>query len=263
MSMASYDRPAAFRIGRVFGDTFSVLGRNLGLCFGLAVIFSGIPSFLYQLWSQGQVEATLTAAEGGVPPQFDPGSIGTGLGAFLIYMVLASILQSALVRATIEDLNGKQPTFSDSISRAIAVLLPIIGLSILVYLGLMIGFMLLVIPGIYLMLRWSVAIPVLVQERRGVLDSMSRSATLTKGNRWRILGLIVIFYVALIVLQLAVTLVVGVAATLTGGLIGAVLFALVSALSTILISIAVAVTYVELRYVKEGADVKELAEIFA
>ncbi len=58
MSMASYDRPAAFRIGRVFGDTFSVLGRNLGLCIGLAVIFSGIPSFLYQLWTQGQVEAT-------------------------------------------------------------------------------------------------------------------------------------------------------------------------------------------------------------
>ncbi len=37
--------------------------------------------------------------------------------------------------------------------------------------------MLLIIPGIYLLLRWSVAIPVLVQERRGVLDSMSRSAT--------------------------------------------------------------------------------------
>jgi uncharacterized membrane protein len=263
MTAVSFDRSASFRIGRVFGDTFGVLGRNFGLCVGLAVVFSGIPSFFYQLWTQRKVESAFTAVEGGAPAEFDPSSIFAGVGVFLVYMVLASLLQAALVRATIEDLNGQQPTFGDSISRAISVLLPIIGLSILVYLGVMIGFILLIIPGIYLVLRWSVAVPVLVQERRGIMDSMSRSAILTKGNRWRILGLMVIFYIALIVLQMVVALVVGIAAMLTGGLIGAALFAMVSALSTILISIALAVTYVELRYVKEGADVKELAEIFA
>ena len=160
MTMASFDRPAAFRIGRVFGDTFSVLGRNLLLCIGLAAIFSGIPTFLYQLWTLNEVQSAVTAGEAGVPPAFDPSAIVVGLGAFLIYLVFASILQAALVRATIEDLNGQQPTFADSLSRAVAVLLPIIGLSILIYLGMALGFMLLIVPGIILFLRWSVAIPV-------------------------------------------------------------------------------------------------------
>ena len=35
------------------------------------------------------------------------------------------------------------------------------------------GFMLLIVPGIILWLRWSVAVPVLVQERLGVLGSMA------------------------------------------------------------------------------------------
>ena len=264
MSMASYDRPAAFRIGRVFGDTFSVLGRNLGLCIGLAAIFSGIPTFLYQLWAGTQFDAALVSVETGAPPPpaFDAASILTGLIVFVIYMVLASILQAALVRTTIEDLNGQQPTFADALSRGIAVLLPIIGLSILMYLGVVIGFMLIIIPGIYLLVRWSAAIPVLVHERLGILASMKRSAELTKGSRWRIFGLMVIIYIALIVVQMVLGLLV-IAVTGVSSIIGALLAALVSAVAAVLISIAMAVSYVELRYVKEGTDVKELAEIFA
>ena len=265
MTMASFDRPAAFRIGRVFGDTFSVLGRNLGLCIGLAAIFSGIPTFFYQLWTGTQVEAALVSVETGAPPppMFDGTAVFGGLILFVIYMVLASILQAALVRVTIEDLNGQQPTFGDALSRGIAVLLPIIGLSILMYLGIAIGFMLIIIPGIYLLVRWSAAIPALVQERRGILESMKRSAELTKGSRWRILGLIVIVYIVLIVIQMVLGLLIIAVTGLAGSIVGALLAALVSAVAAVLVSIAMAVAYVELRYVKEGTDVKELAEIFA
>lgn len=265
MSIASYDRPAAFRIGRVFGDTFSVLGRNFGLCIGLAAIFSGIPTFFYQLWIGTEVEAALVSAETGAvpPPVFEATSAFGGLIVFVAYMVLASILQAALVRTTIEDLNGQRPTFADSLSRGLAAVLPIIGLSILMYLGIMIGLVLLIIPGIYLLVRWSAAIPALVHERLGILASMGRSAELTKGSRWRILGLIVIVYIALVVLQLGLGLLVLAVTGVAGSIVGALLAALVSAVSAVLVSIAMAVSYVELRYVKEGADVKQLAEIFA
>jgi hypothetical protein len=265
MSMASYDRPAAFRIGRVFGDTFSVLGRNFGLCIGLAVIFSGIPTFLYQLWTGAQVDAALLSAETGAmpPPAFDATSVLSGLVVFIIYMVLASILQAALVRTTIEDLNGQQPSFGDALGRGIAVLLPIIGLSFLMYLGIGIGFMLLIIPGIYLLVRWSVAVPVLVHEQLGVLGSMKRSSELTKGSRWRIFGLFIILIVAIWILQLALGLLALAITSALGIVIATALVALLSAVTSVIASIAAAVAYVELRYVKEGTDVKELAEIFA
>ncbi|PSJ50322.1 glycerophosphoryl diester phosphodiesterase membrane domain-containing protein [Kumtagia ephedrae] len=265
MSMASYDRPAAFRIGRVFGDTFNVLGRNLGLCIGLAAIFSGLPTFLYQLWTGNQVEAALVSAETGTPspPEFGASFILAGLVGFIIYMVLTSILQAALVRTTIEDLNGEKPTFADSLSRALAVLLPIIGLSLLMYLGITIGFMLLIIPGLYLLVRWSAAVPVLVHERLGVLASMKRSAELTKGSRWRIFGLFVILILAIWVLQMALGLLALAIMPLLGTVLATAVGALLSAVASVIASIAVAVAYVELRYVKEGADVKQLAEIFA
>ena len=96
-----------------------------------------------------------------------------------------------------------------------------------------------------------------------MFDSMSRSAALTKGNRWRILGLWVIFVIAIWILQVALALAAAAVISVLGNVLGAVLLALVSAVSSVIASIASAVAYVELRYVKEGTDVKELAEIFA
>ncbi|GAA4111132.1 hypothetical protein ACFFTN_27620 [Aminobacter aganoensis] len=50
---------------------------------------------------------------------------------------------------------------------------------------------------------------------------------------------------------------------LLGAVVATGVATMLSAVLSGIISIAVAVSYVELRYVKEGADVKELAEIFA
>lgn len=263
MTIASYDRPATFRIGRVFGDTFNVLGGNLGLCVGLGAIFSGIPTFLYQLYVGSQVQDAITSAETGVSPEFSATSFFTGAFFFVIYMVLASILQAALVRATIQDLNGQRPTFADALSRAITMIVPIIGLSILMYLGVGFGFMLLIVPGLYLLVRWSAAVPVLVHEQLGVLASMKRSSELTQGSRWRILGLMITVIVSLWVLQLVLGLLSLAIMPLLGTVVATGVAAMLSAVFSGIISIAAAVSYVELRYVKEGTDVKELAEIFA
>lgn len=263
MSVASYDRPAVFRIGRVFGDTFNVFGRNFGLYIGLSLIFSGLPTFLYQLMVGSQVEAATTAAETGGAPTFSAMSVLIGLAFFLVYMALSSILQAALVRATIQDLNGQKPTFGDALSRALALLVPIIGLSILMSLGIGIGFMLLIIPGLYLAVRWSAAVPVLVHERLGVLASLKRSSQLTDGNRWRILGLLIVVIIALSILQIVLGLLSMAIIPLLGTVLGVAVAAVLSAVLSVIVSIALAVSYVELRYIKEGADVSELAEIFS
>jgi hypothetical protein len=82
---------------------------------------------------------------------------------------------------------------------------------------------------------------------------------LTKGNRWPLLGL-------LIVLGIIVTLanLVAVAAlALVGGVVGAALdFVVEGVLWTILLT-GLAVSYAALREAKEGAPVEELAEVFS
>ncbi|WP_348640382.1 ATP-binding cassette domain-containing protein, partial [Mesorhizobium sp. M2D.F.Ca.ET.226.01.1.1] len=64
-----------------------------------------------------------------------------------------------------------------------------------------IGLVLLIVPGIILWLGWSMAVPVLIQERLGVFGSMSRSRVLTKGNRWSLFGLFLILIIIAMVIQ--------------------------------------------------------------
>jgi hypothetical protein len=261
MASTAVQRSENFRIGKVFGDTFSVIGRNLGLWIGLALIFSALPSLILQfLIIQPMIGSALTDPNAVMgDPNFAWKTATVSLVTFLVFLVLSALLQSSLIRATIEDLNGKRPSTGDCIRTAVSVLLPAIGMGLLIGLGVGIGFMLIIVPGIILLLRWCVAVPVLVQERQGVLGSMGRSAALTKGNRWALLGLFIILIIAAIIIQW----VAGIVVLAVGATVGLVLSALVQSVVSMVLSTATAVSYVELRQVKEGTSVSELAEIFS
>jgi hypothetical protein len=271
---SSFHSPGGrFRIGKVFGSIFAVIGRNIWLWLGLTVILMVLPALLLQFvvfWSLGRIGIDLT------------GAVWLQFGAVLVIVVLVLLLQSALIRATIEDMGGKRPSFGDCIGTAFSVLLPMLGIAFLafaaVFLILVAGSMLLgavapslnagasvvlviamFVPVTYLLLRWVVAIPVLVQERRGVFASMARSAALTKGSRWALLGL----FAAVVLASFVAQLVLGIAAALLGAITGLVVLSFVQALLSTIISTAAAVSYVELREVREGTSVTELAEIFS
>jgi len=48
MASVALNQGDRFRIGRVVGDSFAVIGRNFVLCLGLALVFLGLPRFLIQ-----------------------------------------------------------------------------------------------------------------------------------------------------------------------------------------------------------------------
>jgi hypothetical protein len=56
--------------------------------------------------------------------------------------------------------------------------------------------MLLIVPGLILMVIWSVAVPAKVVEKIGVFDAFTRSRDLTRGRRWPIFGLFVLYAIA-------------------------------------------------------------------
>ncbi|MER8388363.1 hypothetical protein NKJ46_05680 [Mesorhizobium sp. M0166] len=259
MTSVTLERPEKFQIGRVFNNSFAVIGRNAGLCLGLAAVFSGLPTLVFQLWVLTRL-AMVTPVPASIEPIFVWSYSSVAIGFGLVSYILSLLLQASLVRATIEDLNGKQPSFGDCIAKAVSFLLPTLAIALLVGLGAGIGFMLLIVPGIMLALRWSVAVPALVQERLGVFGSMARSRDLTKGSRWALFGLFLILIIAVVTIQLAL----GAAIALFGGgMVGAVVDALVTSVTSMVMSIATAVSYVELRQVKEGTSVEELSQIFS
>ena len=61
-----------------------------------------------------------------------------------------------------------------------------IGMSILSVLGLILGFLLLIVPGIILMVRWSAASGFLIGARSGVTESLGNSWEATRGHSWPI-----------------------------------------------------------------------------
>jgi hypothetical protein len=64
-----------------------------------------------------------------------------------------------------------------------------------------IGFLLLLVPGLLLMTRWCLIVPVIVIEKRGVAQAFRRSNRLVKGHSWRVFAVVGIMLVASSILE--------------------------------------------------------------
>jgi hypothetical protein len=250
---------ANFEMGRVFGRTFEVIGRNLALYLAIAVVLVGLPTLLFQLAipemqnPNAMRDAVLTGAT----------ALSHWLGlialAGLVGTLFRYLLQAALVRATIEDLSDRRPNFADCLNTGLRVVLPIIGLGIVSAVAVFFACLLLIVPGIMLAIAWSVAVPAKVAEGIGVFDSLSRSRALTKGHRWKIFWLLLL--TAMLMGFIQGVFVAALAAF--GPTVGAFASAVVSAIAAAVMATLVATMYVELRTLKEGTDVDTLASVFS
>jgi membrane-anchored glycerophosphoryl diester phosphodiesterase (GDPDase) len=79
------------------------------------------------------------------------------------------------------------------------------GASILSALGIGLGFVLLIIPGLYCLARWSLVTPLIVGEGKGAITAMSESWERTKESVWAIVSVylvyVVVFCVVIVMLS--------------------------------------------------------------
>ena len=115
-----------------------------------------------------------------------------------------------------------------------------------------------VVPGFILWTTCFVAIPVCVVEQTGPWKSLSRSAALTKGNRWKIFGMVVVL---IIISGISMPLINGLQAA-AGTTIGLLANLIWNALSAAFSAVLGVVTYHDLRVAKEGIDTDRLAAVF-
>jgi hypothetical protein len=253
-------------IGRVFQRAFSAIGFNPVVIIGLALVVGAVPGLLMTyMFVQAGVMSPDAVRRGAL--SFNA-FIGASLLSGLISMVIAALVQGALTRAVVSANEGRRVTFGESLSTGLRVILPLIALSVLFALGVGIGFVLLFVPGIILLLMWAVAVPSLVIERTGVFGAFRRSSELTKGARWKILGLFLVLFVLYWLLSLVLGLVglkiYGAGTSATGLSIGNIIGSMI--LGTIFNVLWGAIQpslYVELREWKEGGSIENLEEVFA
>lgn len=250
-------------IARVIQQTFAVLGRNFVTFFVLALLLAGLPSAGISYLMVSNVSGLETGQF-----SFDPALFGFFAASVLIAVATSAILQGAVIYGTVQDMNGARPNIGEALATGLRAFLPLLGVSILLSLALIFGFVLLIVPGLIMLCVWSVAVPALVAERTGVFGAFSRSAELTRGHRWRIFALLVVVFVIALVVSLVIGAILGVVASpdpvaaasnpvvLVGDLLIDTVVAVISATGA-------AVLYVELRRLREGAGPQWLADIFS
>lgn len=263
---------AQFRVGPVLGRGFTVLFKHI-IPFGGAAMVIFLPIVAIA------VLVTTT------PMRVNLLLWVVGIAAVLVFL-LAYVATAGISYGTFEALRGGRPTLGACLSRGFAYFFPVLGVAILTLLailaallpgfllgslggrGLLILLVLLSLIPVFMVLTmlW-VAIPACVVERPGVTASLARSAALTKGERWRLLGIIVILMlvnwgISLLSNVITVPLAsMGAGATtmaIVGGLVGIVTTGLYTALNAVMAAVA----YHDLRVAKEGIGIDQIAAVF-
>jgi hypothetical protein len=117
--------------------------------------------------------------------------------------VIAGTLYQGMVVALVNDVqDGRRDYTVGELFKAVTpVLLPLIVAGFLAGLGIGIGFILLIVPGLFLATIWAVIGPAIVVERIGAIEAFRRSSHLTKGDRWPVFGVIVITFIIVFVID--------------------------------------------------------------
>jgi hypothetical protein len=130
------------------------------------------------------------------------GEFGSLLGE-IVELIASFLLQAALIKAVQDVRDGRADlSVSETVSAAVPYLWPVAVASILAGIGITIGLVLLIVPGLILITIWAVIIPVIVLERSGPLASFGRSQELVRGHGWHVFGTLVLVFVIMIVVNI-------------------------------------------------------------
>jgi hypothetical protein len=127
------------------------------------------------------------------------GTIGAFIG--LIFSMFGTfLLQAALVKAVQDVRDGRVDL---DLGQTVSAALPFVGAvalaSILASIGIAIGFVLIIVPGLILLTYWSLIVPWIVIGGAGPFESFGRSWRTVRGYGWGVFGTYVLVFLILIV----------------------------------------------------------------
>lgn len=129
---------------------------------------------------------------------------GASIAALILFWALATLYQGMVVKLVQDVQDGRREHSVGALLASVEpVLLRLMGVSVLFAIGVAIGFVLFIIPGLILLTLWAVVAPVTVLERPGVFAAFGRSRELVRGNGWAVFGVIFVVYVIVLLISLA------------------------------------------------------------
>ena len=161
--------------GNYLGETFDVM-RDALPWVGLYIVIAGLlglPSLYFQGGNANQI---------GLSWGFTVDEALLAQGALAVVSVIGAAIATFILQYFYYSYLLAHRGFSNGRNR----LLGYLGFSILYVIGLVFGFVLLVVPGLILMVRWVAATGFVIGTDTSVIDSFGKSWNLTSGQSWPI-----------------------------------------------------------------------------
>ena len=135
------------------------------------------------------------------------GAIGSFIG-LIINLIAAFLVQAALVKAVQDVRDGRVDlNLGETVRAVLPFLVTVAAASILAGIGISIGFVLIIIPGLILLTFWSLIVPSIVIGGEGVFGSFSKSWRTVRGYAWHVFGTYVLVFLILIVVDIVLGLI--------------------------------------------------------
>jgi len=232
-----------FSAGAVLARSFAIWAKNLApfLLLTLLVLLPG--QVLHYLVEAGRVTMGDPLLDQAIP--------------LLLDTVLITIVSGAICWGVYQGLRGKPVNFVRCVLIGLRKLPKVLFVGLVAGLIVGIGWLVFIVPGLFLACVLYVVVPAAVVEGGGVVASIQRSASLTAGHRWQVFTIgLINFAISFGAGSLAVdALEAGSSALWTARIALAVAFASFGAVTS-------TVAYYDLRVAREGHAPDDLADVF-
>jgi hypothetical protein len=224
--------PGKLNVGAVFSQALATLQSK-----PLFFVFTGLMVGV----------ASLVGDDGGGP---------LVLIGILLTLVVGAVAQILTVRATTGPLGvDAGAEFVPAVQAALPKFVPVFLTSLLVQVLVSLGMFFLIVPGVFLAVMLLVSTIACILEDRSPVEALKRSRELTRGNRWRVLGLVLILALLFIGVGLLVAIPTAAAGIVPGigALVGRVLASAAEGLLGVFVAIILTHAFLELRRLNEAS----------
>jgi hypothetical protein len=131
---------------------------------------------------------------GGYPPTGTGAQLGVSIAEG--YLLVNPLIIAMVIHALLAVADGRRPRPGAAITSGLEAFRPIFVAVLIGAAGVILGFLALIIPGIWLGVRWYFAPQAVVVDGRRNVGALERSAELVTGSWWRVFGVVIFAAIA-------------------------------------------------------------------
>ena len=175
-------------VGALFRDSFAVFGRH----FWLFIAVSAVVVIPAELIVEGIGLEMLTSSYDDSPSLAE-----AAVPTVVEFLVVTPIIAAICIYALHEIAGGERPRAGRVLIAGFEAFTPLFAAVVLAAAGIALGFVALIVPGVYLAVRWYFVPQAVVMEGARGPRALSRSGLLVTGFWWRTFGLVLLANVAI------------------------------------------------------------------